>query len=165
MSLPQIIRKKGPYHRKFGIFLDNLKPYQRDLLKKNLLLRDFAGDDQFILILFKLEEMSIVAKRNDKLYYNPYKDIITSFEEIQRDSQIVDWKCAICGDDIKSIIAEFDIKNLVCDQCGEAHNTKNKIIDSRIVKSSIEFRKYCKSYLLEDQKSYLSYAKKFEKGT
>ncbi len=53
MALPKIVRKLGPFKRKHGISLDNLKPYQQKILFDNPLIKDSASDDQFISILFR----------------------------------------------------------------------------------------------------------------
>lgn len=165
MPLPKIVRKAGPYKRKYGIHLEHLKPYQAKILYNNpLSAKHFMTDDQFTLILFKIADLEIINRNENKVYYNPYRDIISDeYEEIIEDSKKINWHCAICKEDIKSIISEFNVGNLICDTCFETHG-KTKIIDSRIVAASIEFRKHCKDLLIKEQKGYLKYVRKFERG-
>jgi hypothetical protein len=57
MANYKIVRKGGPYKRKYGILLSNLKPYQAKILFDNPLISESAKDDQFVLILFRLADM------------------------------------------------------------------------------------------------------------
>jgi hypothetical protein len=166
MGLPKIIRKLGPFKRKHGIFLDNLKPYQQKILFDNPLIKDSADDDQFMLILFRLADMDISKKTDRKIYYNPYKDIVTDYKQIETDSKYIDWNCAICKADIKSVISEFNIDNFICKDCHDAYGSHNKIktVDSRIVDCSIKFRKHCKNILFKEQRTFMRYIAKFKKG-
>ena len=166
MANYKIVRKGGPYKRKYGILLSNLKPYQTKILFDNPLISESAKDDQFVLILFRLADMEISKKTNRKIYYNPYKDIASDYKQIETDSTYTDWKCSICTTPIKSIISEFNIDNFLCDDCKETHGSHNvvKHVDSRIVESSFKFRKHCRTLLLKQQRSFMNYINKFKKG-
>lgn len=164
MSLPKIIRKGGPYKTRFGIRIEDLKPFQRKILYDHPLLSVSARDDQFLLILFRLADMDISKKTNRKIYYNHYADTITEYDQLLTDSNYIDWTCAICNDAIKSEMSEFNIDNLLCNTCKETHGSINKstTVDSRIVEHSIKFRKFCRSFLMKQQKSFIKYVNKFE---
>jgi len=166
MALPKIIRKSGPFKRKYGILLENLKPYQKKLLFDNPLISESAEDDQFVLILFKLADIDISKKTDRKIYYNPYKDIVSDYKQIETDSKYIDWHCSICKSNILSRISEFDIDNFLCNECHDSHGSHNKVtsVDSRIVDGSIKFRKHCRKMLLKQQRSFMSYINKFKKG-
>lgn len=164
MSLPVIVRKMGPYKRKWGILLSTLKPYQIKLLFDNPLISKSSADDQFLQIIFRLADMDICKKTNRKIYYNHYNDIVSDYDQILHDSQYIEWSCAICKVFIKSKISEFDIDNLICKECHKTHGSHNKFttIDSRIVEHSIKFRKHCRSLLIKQQKGFMKYVNKFE---
>lgn len=163
MTLPKIIRKSGPYKTRFGILLENLKPYQKNILLDNPLLKDSAKSDQFVLILFKLANIEINKKNTRKLFFNPYKNTISNYKQIEKDSKLIDWHCAICNDNIKSEISEFYLENFLCNKCKKTHSTKSKFIDARILENSIKFRKHCKKILLKEQRKFINYIKKFKK--
>lgn len=165
MSIPKIIRKAGPYKRKYGILLEHLKPYQQRILFDNPLIKeDLKTDDQFVQILFKIADMEQSHKNKRKVYYNPYTETITTYEKILEQSQWVDWSCAICNSDMVSQMAHFKMDNFVCSKCTDAHNSDNGRIDPRIVDSSFEFHKYCRKRLIKEQKKFLQYVKYFEMG-
>ena len=73
MGLPKIVRKGGPYKRKFGIVLKHLKPYHQRILIDNPLIEEDSDDDQFLQILFRLADIDKSKKTDRKFYYNPYK--------------------------------------------------------------------------------------------
>lgn len=166
MAVPKITRKSGPYKRKFGILLENLKPYQQKILFDNPLIKESSEDDQFMQILFRLADMDISKKTERKIYYNPYKDIISDYKQIESDSRYIDWNCAICKASIKSKMSEFDIDNFLCKDCHDSHGSHNKVttVDVRIVESSFKFRKHCRKNLLKEQRSYMNYIGKFKRG-
>jgi len=163
--IPQIIRRTGPWKSKCGIMLKNLKPYQQRILLENELLKeDFKTDDAFVGILFKIADMEQSHTYKHKLYYNPYTETVTTYEEVLEQSQWHEWSCAICNHDIQAKMAEFDIGNFVCVHCKDAHNSDNGRIDPRIVDSSFEFHKFCRDLLIKEQKRFLQFIKYFEKG-
>lgn len=155
----------GKKKRKYGIILENIDPwYQKVLFENPLIKEDLKTDDQFVQVLFKIAEMERAHKVKDKLYYNPYIEEITYYDDIIEHSKLIDWNCAICNVDIKSEIGNFKMDNFICSKCKNAHNSTNKRIDPRIVESSFEFHKYCRKQLIKDQKRFLKYVKHFETG-
>jgi len=159
MSNPQIKRNGN------RIYFKNVKPYQKRVIRENPLLKNrIADDDQFILILFKIADMERSHKMKSKLYYNPYSERITDYNEILDFSRLIEWNCAICNAEIQSEISNFKIENFVCKKCKGAHNTNNKRMDPRIVESSFLFHKNCRDILLKEQKRFLKYVKHFESG-
>ena len=55
----EIIRKKGKYKNKYGIYLENLPGYCQQVLIDNPLSRSsFENDDQFTQVIFKMTEIS-----------------------------------------------------------------------------------------------------------
>ena len=115
-------------------------------------------------ILFKIADMEQSHKYKHKVYYNPYDDSISTYEKVIEQSQIIDWNCAICNDEIQSQEGEFSMSNFVCNKCKDAHNSDNNRIDPRIVDSSHEFHKYCRKRLMKEQRKFLQYIKYFETG-
>jgi hypothetical protein len=157
--------KGGKAKRKYNIVLDNIDPWYQKVLFENPLIKEYLKtDDQFVQILFKMAEMERAHKVKNKVYYNPYLEEITAFEDIEIHSNLIDWNCAICNTEIQSNIANFKIDNFTCNKCKNAHNSTNKRIDPRIVDSSFEFHKFCRNQLIKDQKKFLKYIKHFEMG-
>jgi hypothetical protein len=157
--------KGGKTKRKCNIVLDNIDPWYQRVLFENPLIKEYLKtDDQFVQILFKMAEMERAHKVRNKVYYNPYIGEITEFDDIEIQSNLINWNCAICNTEIESQIANFKISNFICKKCKNSHNSTNKRIDPRIVDSSFEFHKFCRKQLIKDQKKFLKYIKHFEMG-
>jgi len=164
MSFPIIVRRKGPNKRRWGIMLKFLKPHQIKILFDYPLLRDGVKEsDQFVHILYnmlKLERKFKISKENSKVYYSKYRDVLTSYDDIERDYNRVDWQCAICTTKISSIIANFDVHNFLCETCNKTHggykvNNDERFVDGRVVQSSINFRKYCQKLLKKEKRKFM----------
>lgn len=160
---PEIIRTGGPYPmNRFGIRLSTLSRAQRRLLNDFPLLRDRCKNDQFVQILF--EQHSYTFKSHNvfnKLFYDWSTGEIIHKEELLDNYQTIDWVCAISGKPIRARMDNFSLENFVHP---EYHDVlKAPMVDSRILKSSVEFRKKCKELLLQQQKEFLKLAKKNSK--
>jgi len=164
MAFPIIIRRKGPNKRRWGIMLKYLKPHQIKILFDFPLLRDGVKEsDQFVHILYnmlELERKFKISNENSKVYYNKYKDMLTDYNQIQKDYNSVDWKCAICLTEIESEMANFSVENFLCKTCNETHGGYNikdseRVVDGRIVQSSIYFRKYCQKILKKEKRKFI----------
>jgi len=164
MKLPLIVRRRGPFKLQFGIRLKNLKPSHQKILLKNPLIRDYAQNDQYIQVLFRIADMESQHKNQHKVYYNHHTETVTQYEDVVEAAETIDWLCAICKTPIKANMYDFHIPNFVCDKCGKVHNKKNKRIDTRILESSLQFRQHGKETLIKEQQRYLSYIKRFEEG-
>jgi hypothetical protein len=159
MSDYKIIRKGDK------ISFRNIKPYHKKLIRENPLLKNkIKDDDQFILILFRIADMERSHKMKNKLYYNPYTEDITEYNDVLDFSRLIEWNCAICTKNILSEISKFNIENFVCKKCKGAHNTTNERMDPRIVESSFLFHRQCRDILLKEQRRFLKYIKHFELG-
>lgn len=123
-----------------------------------------STDDRYVQVVFRILEYETRFKDHLKLYYNAYTDRISNYDEIIEDARKISWRCSICHCDIKSEMGNFEINNFLCDTCEKSHGKESKIVDDRILESSVEFRKYCQEILIGQQKNYLKYIKKFEKG-
>ena len=75
----------------------------------------------------------------------------------------IDWECAICKVDIKSKMSYKKVENLVCKKCKKVHNSKNQVIDQRIIDSSVKFLKACKKLVKGEQREFLTYVKRSTK--
>jgi len=154
----------GWWKRRFNIMLDPLKPFERNVLLDNPLLKYSADDDQFVLILFKMYDMQRDAKTHNKQFINPYNDSITNFKEIRKASKNVNWKCAICSEKIISTIHNFDVDNFLCPICMETHS-KGQFVDDRIVQSSVKFRKACEYLYKHQEETYKEFVRKSEQDS
>jgi len=166
MKPVKYVRSSGHHRSMFGIRYKELKPYQIRFLEDNQLMRPHAStDDAYVQIVFRILEYENHYKDHLKLYYNSYTDSVTGYEEVLENAKTVDWKCSICNCNIKSDMDNFELKNFLCDTCEKSHGKPDKIVDDRILDSSIQFRKYCQDILIGQQKEYMKYIKKFEKGS
>ena len=155
---PEIKRTGGRYPKnRFGVRFDSISKQQRRLLLEHPIMKDRAHDDQFLQIIFELcrpKNSSI----NHKFYYDRSTESFVQIDELKDNYDTLDWKCAFSGRDIKSKIDDFSQTNFVH---SEYHEDLNKeMVDARIVKSSIEFRKVAKKVLLKQQKDFIKMARK-----
>lgn len=158
-------RSKGYHKSVFGIRYTGLKPYQIRFLEDNQLMRKHATvDDRYVQVLLRILEYEIHHKDHLKLYYNVYTDSVSSYDEILEDSRRIKWLCSICRSQIVSEMGNFEVGNFLCETCDKSHGSSSKMVDERILESSVQFRKYCQDVLVGQQKSYLKYIKNFEKG-
>jgi hypothetical protein len=70
----------------------------------------------------------------------------------------MEWLCAISLKPIRAKFMNFDLENFIHPEYSEILDAP--MVDSRILKSSIEFRKECKKLLLNERQEFLKLAKK-----
>jgi hypothetical protein len=154
----------GWFRRKHGILLENLPREKQKLLKENGFMKFIKPDPQTYEIIFMVEDMNNWTKVREKSYWNPYTDDFSTLREMESDAGLVDWKCAVCKSDIKCRVdSPNKVENFVCIKCTEAHNSKNKIVDRRIIDSSRNLTKHIKILLTKEQKEFIKYANKSSK--
>jgi hypothetical protein len=161
---PQIVRTNEPFpSNRFGIILKYLSRLQRRFLAEHPILRERAQDDQFIQILLELTNNSINPfKFKDRLYYDWSNGVIVEKETLSNNYNTIEWVCAISGKPITCQTNNFSLENFVH---VDYHDVlKSPLVDSRILKSSVEFRKYVKKLLLNEQQELLRLAKKNSKN-
>jgi hypothetical protein len=153
----------GWYKRRHGILLENLPPSKQKFLLENDYLKWLEADPQTYEIIFKIIDMKDLEKAANKPIWNPFKETFTTLKELELDSNIVDWTCGICNADIKSRMDSKKVENFVCQKCQKSHNSTNKVVDTRIIESSVKFNKHCKGLLKREQAEFLSYIRKSSK--
>ena len=153
----------GWYKRRHGILLENLPPSKQRLLLENHFMKWLDSDPQTFEIIFKIEDMHEHEKNPNKILWNPFRETFTTIKEVEADSNLIDWNCSICSSPIKTRMDSKKIENFVCKKCSEAHNSRNKKVDQRIIDSSIKFTKHCKSLLKGEQREFLSYVRQLSK--
>lgn len=159
---PDIKRTGGPYPKnRYGVRYDSISKQQRRLLLEHPLIKERAQSDQFLQIVFELcryrKEDSV-----NKFYYDWSTDEFVKMEDLKTSYDTIDWVCAISGEPIRSNIFDFSLKNFVHEDYWDVLN--EKMVDNRIVKSSIEFQKHVKKLLLNQQKEFLKLARKNSKS-
>ncbi len=157
----------GAVKRKHGIVLTNLYPEQQKLLIENEFLKDIVNEDLIVYALFKIQEIEQQNRKKEKLWYNPYTDIATTYKQIIEDSEYVIWSCAICNEPIKSNMSNFNPDNFCCDDCSEVF-ADSITVDYRITQSSLDFTNHCKDLLLAEQREVMKMhnkEKQFENKT
>jgi hypothetical protein len=150
----------GWYKRRHGILLENLPPSKQKLLLENHFMKWLESDAQTFEIIFKIEDMHEHEKNPNKILWNPFRETFTTIKEVEADSNVISWNCAICESTIKTRMDSKKVENFVCKKCTEAHNSHNKRVDQRIIDSSTKFNKHCRSLLKGEQREFLSYVRK-----
>ncbi len=154
----------GWYKRRHGILLENLPPLKQKLLLENNHMKWLDSDTQAFEVIFKVEDMNEHEKNPNRILWNPFRETFTNIKELEKDSDIVDWNCAVCKVDIKSRMDSKKVENFVCKKCSDAHNSRNKRVDKRIIDSSVRFLKHCKSLLKGEQREFMTYVRRSSKG-
>ena len=107
----------GWYKRRHGILLENLPPLKQKLLLDNNYLKWLDSDTQAFEVIFKVEDMNEHEKNPNKILWNPFRETFTTLKEVEADSNLIDWNCAICKTDIQSRMNSKKIENFVCNKC------------------------------------------------
>jgi hypothetical protein len=93
-----------------------------------------------------------------KFYFDhESKKVLGAAQYLERINEI-DWLCAISSKPIRAKFMNFDLKNFVHPEYHDVLDAP--MVDSRILKSSVEFRKKCKELLLKEREEFLILAKK-----
>ena len=154
----------GWYKRRHGILLENLPPLKQKLLLENNYMKWLDSDIDAFEIIFKVEDMNEHEKNPNRILWNPFRETFTNIKELEKDSDLVDWNCGICKIEIKSRMDSKKVENFVCNKCSESHNSSNKRVDQRIIDSSINFTKRCKTLLKGEQREFMTYIRRSSKG-
>jgi hypothetical protein len=136
----------------------------RKFLIENRSLNEWAGDMQFLEQILRMENKKIHSKTNvlvNKLFFDRTTGEPMLMENLIKSYDTIDWFCAISRKPIKARFNNFQLENFVHPEYSDV--LSNPMVDSRILKSSVEFRKYCKKLLLEDQQEFLRIVKKGKK--
>ena len=131
---------------------------------ENNYLKWLDSDAQVFEVIFKVEDMNEHEKNPNRILWNPFRETFTNIKELEKDSDLVDWNCGICTVEIKSRMDSKKVENFVCKKCSEAHNSRNKRVDQRIIDSSIKFNKHCKSLLKGEQREFMTHVRRSSKG-
>lgn len=150
----------GWYRRRHGILLENLPPSKQRFMVENDYLKWLKSDPQTFEIIFKIEDMNDHEKNPNKILWNPFRETFTTIKEVESDSNVIDWNCAICDTEIKSRMDSKKIENFVCQRCSDAHHSRNKRVDQRIIDSSVKFTKHCKSLLKSEQREFITHVRR-----
>lgn len=151
--------KRSP--TRYNIMLKYLPKRFRYFLIRHRHIKYYADDDQFLECIFKMNKPKVLNSKLLKYYWNWEKNKPTSFEELKESYDYIDWVCAISNKPIKSKFMNFDLENFVHKDHQDV--LKAPMVDSRILKSSIEFRKYCQKLLYDERKRFMSIAKRNSK--
>tara|TARA_R100001230_G_C5557451_1_gene83128 strand:- start:76 stop:567 length:492 start_codon:yes stop_codon:yes gene_type:complete len=161
----KIERSNNPKQaHRYNIKLKGLPTTLRRFLIEHRNLDRWKGNMQFMEQILRIQEKQLKLKNTvlrDKFYYDWVNSKPVKMEELIDSYNIVDWYCAISRKPIKAKFNNFQLENFVHPEYSDV--LKAPMVDSRILKSSIEFRKYCKKLLLEDQQEFLRIVKKGKK--
>lgn len=155
----RIERTGGSYPiNRYGIRLKPLQKKHRRFLVENRHIKKWSDDDQFIHCVLRMQKVSTKDSTAYKTYFDWQSERPVDINAFKESVNTVNWLCAISGKPIKSKFMNFDLENFVHP---EYHDVlKAPMVDSRILKSSIEFRRKCKELLLNERQEFLDLAKK-----
>jgi len=90
------------------------------------------------------------------LIYDPNFDRVVERWVYEKTAGMMEWKCAICGEPILSDRNRTDVENFVCERCRETYNSKNSLVDRRIMDSRTRMFKYIENKLYEELEDNLN---------
>lgn len=163
MGQVRTIKVRGRKKVYDAIYLLGLTALDRGVLESCKFLNYMRTEDSEIKVkaieaIFKIIRYNKdIDYRTSQYLWNPYKNAITSKNELLRDTSSVRWTCAICGTPIYARTNVFRPENFLCNECKEKQH--NKLIDRRIVEATNQFTDYCKYVLLREQKKFFNYIK------
>ena len=73
------------------------------------------------------KQLDYIENQYLNLIYNRLLDVIQERWEYEKTINLIEWKCAICGEKILADKKRNDVENFVCNRCKEYHNNKNEI--------------------------------------
>ena len=153
----RIEKTGGPWPaNRYGIVLKYLPRFLRKFLITHRNLAKWSDDDQFMACILKIQRPN--SRTNTKIYWDIVTDRPLSEQGLERSYNTIDWYCAISLKPIKAKFMNFDLKNFIHSEYYDV--LEAPMVDSRILKSSVEFRKKCKKLLLEQRAEFLKLAKK-----
>lgn len=152
-----ITRTGGPWPaNRYGIVLKTLPRFLRKFLIDHRNLAKWQDDHQFMECILKMQKPASVT--STKIYWDVINDRALDEKGLERSYNTVDWYCAISLKPIKAKFMNFDLENFVHPEYRDV--LKAPMVDSRILKSSVDFRQECKKLLLEQRQEFLRLAKK-----
>ena len=155
----KIIRTAGPNPRnRYGIVLAHLTKFFRKFLVDHRHIKRWADDDQFIHCVLRMQKPPVQNGLLMKKYWDHVNQKLVDLPTLHENYNQIDWTCAVSLKPIKAKFMCFDLENFVHPEYYDV--LKAPMIDSRILKSSIEFRKECKKLLLNERQEFLKLAKK-----
>ncbi len=102
------------------------------------------------------KQLDYIENQYLNLIYNRLLDVIQERWEYEKTINLIEWKCAICGEKILADKKRNDVENFVCNRCKEYHNNKNEIIDHRILDSRTKMYKTIEDRLYEELEDNLT---------
>jgi hypothetical protein len=155
----QIERTAGPYPKnRYGIILKHLQKLYRRFLIEHRHIKKWAQDDQFVSCVLRMQRPIIKNSSALKYYVDHESGKVLNQADFLKVNNTINWVCAISGRPIKAKFMNFDLTNFLDKEYYDVLDAP--MIDSRILKSSIEFRKKCKELLLKERQEFLMLAKK-----
>ena len=94
------------------------------------------------------------------LVYDPLFDRVVERWLYEKTIGMMEWKCAICGEDILVDKNKTDVENFVCEKCKSKYNNKNPLVDRRILESRNRLFKYIEDKLYEELEDNLKGGKR-----
>ena len=146
---------------RFGIILEYLPKSFRKFLIKHQHMYRWAQSDQFVECILKMQKPAVKNASALKLYWDHENQLVVNKQELIDNYNTIDWICALSGKPIKAKFMNFDLDNFLHEEYYDALTAPT--VDSRILKSSIEFRKKCKKLLLDEREEFLNIARKNSK--
>jgi hypothetical protein len=143
---------------RFGVVLKHLPKSFRQFLIKNKNMSRWAESNQWVECALKIQRPRVKDSSALKIYWDWESNAAVDKQTLKNNYNTIDWICAVSGKPIRSKFMNFDLENFIHPEYLDV--LKAPMVDSRILKSSIEFRKKCKELLLNERQEFLNMARK-----
>ena len=152
-----IQRTGGPWPaNRYGVILKSLPRFLRRFLVTNRQLAKLRDEHQAMDCILKMQRHK--SSTDSKIYWDLANNRPLNERGLEQYYNQIDWQCAISLKPIKAKFMNFDLENFVHPEYRDV--LKAPMVDSRILKSSVDFRQECKKLLLEQRQEFLKLAKK-----
>lgn len=102
------------------------------------------------------KDINRIESQEIDLIFNPISNCVQTRQEYKKSLNLINSKCAICDCDIELDKTRDDIENFVCEKCQKIHNSKNKIVDERILIARNRLYKSIKENLYKELEENVS---------
>lgn len=112
--------------------------------------------DELELQKFKKTMIQRIENQELDLVFDPLFHCICDRVTYERNRNLMEWECAICGERIFVSKIRNDVENFVCENCKEVYNNNNSTIDKRILDSRTKMFKNIEDTLYDELETRLN---------
>lgn len=111
--------------------------------------------DELELGKFKKTIIQRIENQELDLILDPLFNYVCDRVTYEKNRNLMEWECAICGEKIIVSKIKNDAENFVCEKCRELYNNNSPSVDRRILDSRTRMFKFMEEKLYEELETRL----------